>query len=128
MTRPVDDGFAMPAEWAAHRRCWIAWPGPAGKWGEHLEAARDACAEIARTIAEYEAVTVVAAPESLAEASLRCGTGVSCLPMPQDDCWMRDIGPTFLVGPGGASRLEPGSSEPAAARGIWNREGQTLAR
>ncbi len=102
MTRPVDDGFAMPAEWAAHRRCWIAWPGPAGTWGERLEAAQDACAEVARTIAEYEAVTVVVAPDALAEASLRCGTGVSCLPMAQDDCWMRDVGPTFLVGAGAA--------------------------
>jgi agmatine deiminase len=102
MTRPVDDGFFMPAEWAAHRRCWIAWPRPASYWGEHLEAAQDACAEAARTIAEYEPVTMVVAPDSLAEASLRCGSGVSCLPMAQDDCWMRDTGPSFLVdGKGG---------------------------
>ncbi len=97
MTRPEDDGFHMPAEWAPHKRCWMTWPSLELHWGERLEEAKDAYADLAQTIAEYEPVTLVTAPEQLAEASLRCGAHVACLPMPLDAAWMRDTGPVFLV-------------------------------
>ena len=107
MTRPADDGFHMPAEWAPHRRCWMAWPSLAMHWGERLEEAKDAYAELAQTIAEYEPVTLVTAPKQLAEASLRCGAPVACLPMPLDAAWMRDTGPVFLVdGRGGLAGVD----------------------
>ena len=87
----------MPGEWAPHTRCWMAWPCRESLWGGGLAAARDATAEIAKAIAEFEPVTMLVQPESLAEVSLRFGAGVSCLPMELDDSWMRDIGPSFLV-------------------------------
>ena len=96
----------MPGEWAPHSRCWMAWPCREALWGEGLAAARDATAEVAKAIAAFEPVTLVANPDSLAEASLRFSTGVSCLPMALDDSWMRDIGPSFLVdGKGGLAGI-----------------------
>jgi agmatine deiminase len=97
MPYPADDGFHMPAEWAPHGRCWMAWPCREQLWGEGLDAARDAYAEVAKAIAEFEPVTMIANPENVAEASLRCGSGVACVPMAHDDSWMRDTGPTFLI-------------------------------
>ena len=41
MSKPIDDGFAMPAEWREHVRCWMAWPARDETWGEHIDAARD---------------------------------------------------------------------------------------
>jgi len=107
MSTPTDDGFFMPAEWALHKRCWMAWPCRAELWGEGLDAARTAYAEVAGAIAEFEPVTMVANGEEIAEVSLRCGSGVACLPLAHDDSWMRDNGPTFLVdGKGGLAGVD----------------------
>ncbi len=95
--RPRDDGFFMPAPWAPHSRCWMAWPVREALWGEMLDAACEAFAEVARTIAQFEPVTMVAAPRAVADVSLYCGSGVGCQPLAHDDSWMRDIGPTFLL-------------------------------
>lgn len=99
MARPADEGFFMPAEWAPHSRCWMAWPVRAELWGDHIEAARDAYAEVATAIARFEPVTMVAKPKNVAEVSLRAGSvpGVSVFSLPHDDSWMRDMGPTFVV-------------------------------
>lgn len=87
----------MPAEWAPHKRSWLAWPCRAELWGKHLEDAKLAYAGVAQAIAEFEPVTVIARPDLTADASLYCGKGISVLPLPQDDSWIRDTGPTFLV-------------------------------
>jgi agmatine deiminase len=97
LARPVEDGFFMPPEWAPHARCWMQWPCRETLYGKHLEAARDACAEVAQVIAEFEPVTMIANPEHMVEASLKCGAGVSTFPLPLDDSWCRDSGPTFVV-------------------------------
>ena len=97
MPQPADEGLFMPAEWAAHSRCWMAWPCRESLWGDGLDAARDAYAEVAKAIAAFEPVTMIANPDSLAEVSLRCGSGVACLPLAHDDSWLRDSGPTFLT-------------------------------
>lgn len=102
MSTPREDGFRMPAEWAPHSRCWMAWPCREELWGERLEAARQAYADVARAIARFEPVTMIARPELTASVSLLCGSGVSVLPMPQDDSWTRDTCPTFLTRPDGA--------------------------
>jgi agmatine deiminase len=86
----------MPPEWALHERCWMAWPCREDAWGERLAAARQVYAEVAKAIAEFEPVTMVARPELTAEASLQCGQGVSILPLEHDDAWMRDTAPTFV--------------------------------
>ncbi len=107
MVFPADDGFYMPAEWAPHDRCWMAWPCRLELWGERLDAARTAYAELATAIAEFEPVTMIANPENVAEVSLRCGASVACLPLAHDDSWTRDTGPSFLIdGRGGMAGVD----------------------
>ena len=107
MAHPVDDGFSMPPEWAPHARCWMQWPCREALWGPHLETAREAYAEVAKAIAEFEPVTMIANPEHVVEASLKCGQGVSTLSLPLDDSWVRDSGPTFIVnGSGGVAGID----------------------
>lgn len=97
MTVPAAEGFHLPAEWQQHARCWMAWPCRKELWNDRIEDARLAFARVARSIAEFEAVTMIANPGDVAAASLACGRGVEILPMDIDDSWMRDIGPTFVV-------------------------------
>ena len=102
MTIPRAPGLAMPAEWAAHSRCWMAWPCRTELWGERMPAARKVCAEIAKAIVAYEPVTMIARPDLAADASLHCGQGISVLPLEHDDSWMRDVAPTFVIDRAGA--------------------------
>ena len=95
-------GFRLPPEWAPHDRCWMAWPCRSALWGDGLRAAEEATAVVARAIARFEPVTMVAPPDRASEARARCGPGVSVEVLSLDDSWMRDIGPTFLCnGEGG---------------------------
>ena len=107
MATLAERGYFMPAEWRPHDRCWMAWPCRVELWGEHLEAAREAYAEVARAIADFEPVTMIANPENVAEVSLQCGPGIACLPMPHDDSWIRDNGPSFVIdGQGGIAGID----------------------
>ena len=106
MTTPAGDGLYMPGEWQPHGRCWMAWPCRAELWGERIEAARRAYAQVAKAIAAFEPVTLVARPEHVTDASLLCAGGVEVMPLEIDDSWMRDTGPTFVVdGAGGVAGI-----------------------
>lgn len=99
MTVPASLGYVMPAEWEPHSRCWMAWPCRDEVWGEHMDAARTAYADVARAIADFEPVTLVCNPADVAEASLTLGNGtkIDVVSMEIDDSWLRDSGPTFLL-------------------------------
>ena len=97
MSTPASLGYVMPAEWEEHARCWMAWPCRESLWGDRLDDAREAYAEVARAIAAFERVTMICNSADVAEASLACGGGIEMLSLPIDDSWVRDIGPTFLV-------------------------------
>lgn len=105
---PREEGYRMPAEWEAHDACWMFWPcGPGvfnpgldGKDG--LAAAREAYAEVARAIARFEPVKMVATERDAAGAmEAVAGADVEVLEFPIDDSWARDTGPTFVLSPGG---------------------------
>lgn len=93
------NGLFMPAEWAPHDGCLMAWPCREETWPENggMEAACDAYAAVAQAVAAFEPTTMVCRPEDVAEASLACGPGVAILPLPISDSWMRDVGPSYVV-------------------------------
>ncbi len=86
----------MPPEWEPHTRCWMAWPCHEETFPD-LGVARDAYAAVARAIARFEPVTMVARATHVEDARARCGGGVELLPLEIDDSWTRDTGPTYLV-------------------------------
>jgi agmatine deiminase len=106
MADPIDDGYRMPPEWEAHRRCWMAWPCHETTFPD-LAVARDAYAAVARAIAGFEPVTMIARPAHIEDARALCGAGVDLLALEIDDSWARDTGPTFLVdGLGGLAGVD----------------------
>jgi agmatine deiminase len=92
----------MPAEWATHARCWMAWPKRVELWREHLEGAREDYVRVARAIAAHEPLTMIADPLDAAGARERCGASITVVSMPLDDSWLRDSAPTFIVNENGA--------------------------
>jgi agmatine deiminase len=110
VTTPREAGFFMPAEWAPHAGCWMAWPCRPETW-EDIERARAVFAQVARAVAEYEPVTMTANAEHVAHARKALGVGsgadVDVVTVPSDDSWARDTAPTFLVdGRGGLAGVD----------------------
>ncbi|MFE2095313.1 agmatine deiminase family protein [Streptomyces sp. NPDC059460] len=50
-------------------------------------------AGIARAIARFEPVIMVAEPGKAAQAREQCGSGVTVIEYSVNDCWARDTGP-----------------------------------
>lgn len=75
---PEDISLQMPAEWAPHAGCWMAWPRRPDVWRSQVEPAKRAFTEVITAIARFEPVTVLAHPKevrhggSSAAASMRC--------------------------------------------------------
>ncbi|GHA96629.1 agmatine deiminase family protein [Streptomyces chryseus] len=99
---PGPAGHRMPAEWRRHARTYMAWPPSDSPWRDDVPAVRRDVARIARAVAEYEPVTLLAAPGDVARAARACGASVEVVPVAVDDLWMRDTGPTFVTGKDGA--------------------------
>ena len=92
----LEAGFRMPAEWEPHKQCWMAFPAQEEIWGKHLANSQKGYADVARAIAGFEPVNMLAPPAVLALAAELCGPSVNVLAWDLDDAWMRDMGPNFL--------------------------------
>jgi agmatine deiminase len=101
---PLSDGYAMPAEWTDHAGCWLAWPERSDNWRNGGKPAQEAFANVIRTISRTEQVTVVTSAARWDSARAMLPAGVRVIEMSYDDCWMRDIGPTFVVNDSGDVR------------------------
>lgn len=101
---PAADGFRMPAEFEPHRGCWMLWPERPDNWREHALPARRAFAAVAHAIAQFEPVRVGVSPAAFDAARLALEPRISVHRLPSDDAWMRDVGPTGVIGPQGVVR------------------------
>jgi agmatine deiminase len=64
---------------------------------ETLDYARQSVSTLARHVSGYELISVVVRPEDRAEAQLACGPEINLIEGSYDTCWLRDIGPSFLI-------------------------------
>jgi agmatine deiminase len=103
-TTPRDDGFRMPAEWEAHAGCWLLWPERPDNWRLGAKPAQAAFTAVASAIAEHEPVTVGTSRAQVENARARLPACVRVVELSADDCWMRDVGPTFVTDGGGRLR------------------------
>jgi agmatine deiminase len=101
----MTSNLRMPAETAAHERTVMCWPARHELYGELLPDAERSHAEVARTIARFEPVTMIAAPGSGATAAEQCGGAVEVVELPLDDSWFRDTGPIYVLSPDGSRRV-----------------------
>ncbi|MFD4276758.1 agmatine deiminase family protein [Streptomyces cyaneofuscatus] len=84
------------AEWDSHARTFMSWPALESVWAEDLPYVREDIARIARAIAEYEYVVMMARPDQQKAAQRACGSQVEVIPLAVDDMWARDTVPVFV--------------------------------
>ncbi|MFB7237703.1 agmatine deiminase family protein [Streptomyces sp. NPDC056269] len=86
----------LGAEWESHTRTFMSWPALESVWMEDLPYVRKDIARIAREVAEYEEVVMMARPGQLKAAQRACGSLVEVIPLDVDDLWARDTVPLFV--------------------------------
>lgn len=90
--------FLMPAEWAPHRQTWMLWPQRPDNWRLGGKPAQAAFTRVALAIAEFEPVTVGVNADQYENASNRLmHPNIRVVELSNDDAWVRDTGPTFVV-------------------------------
>lgn len=102
MTTPREAGFYMPAEWGAHAGCWMIWPERPDNWRLGAKPAQAAFAAVASAIARFEPVTMMVSARQFENARAMLPDAVRVVEVSTNDSWARDVGCTFLLGPGGA--------------------------
>ncbi len=98
----------MPDEGDKHQRAFIAFGAQAAIWEDFTPHVQDALGRIARSIAEYEPVTVFCRQGERRLAEAKCGSHNTTFVITElDDIWMRDIGANFVVdGNGGLGAVD----------------------
>ena len=98
---PQLEGLCMPGEWAPHERTVIAFPNRLEQWGERLRQGQQAWAHVARTIADFEPVSLLTTPrDAEGAAELAAHPNITIVEMPLNDAWLRDTAPIYVTGPG----------------------------
>ncbi|MCX5215142.1 agmatine deiminase family protein [Kitasatospora sp. NBC_00240] len=107
---PSGATLRMPAEDDRHLRTFMAWPALSSVWQDQLPAVRRDIAKVAYEISRYEPVVLLARPSQAADARYACGRGgyhgIEVLEIWNDDLWIRDFGPTFVVAPGAVAGVD----------------------
>ncbi|MEU8683942.1 agmatine deiminase family protein [Streptomyces sp. NPDC048611] len=98
-------GWRLPDEAHPHEATYLSWPGRR-IWGPDTAGVRADIARLARTVAEFEPVLLLAGERDAKAAQRACGSGVEVVPVPVDDLWMRDTGPVFVHGPDGVAGVD----------------------
>lgn len=103
-TLPALDGYRMPAEYELHSKTWMLWPERLDNWREHALPAQRAFADVASAIAQFEPVTMGVNPGQYEIARKMLPRQVQVAVIENNDAWMRDCGPTFVIHNSGAVR------------------------
>lgn len=94
----------MPGEFEPHAACWMAWPERPDNWRLDAGPAQEAFAAVAEAILAAEPVTMAASSAQLERCRAMLPEEVRVVEIATDDAWIRDTGPTFLLGPGARLR------------------------
>jgi agmatine deiminase len=94
---PCADGYFMPPEWALHARTWMLWPERTDNWRLGAKPAQKTFAAVAEAISRYEPVTVGVNHRQFQNARNMLPPHIRVVEISNNDAWMRDIGPTFVV-------------------------------
>jgi agmatine deiminase len=100
---PNSLGYHMPAEWELHEGTWLIWPHNDTHEGSQLHL-EHLWLTMSIALHERETVHIIATDERRCEHLQRQityyglnGTSIDIHIIPNDDVWVRDCGPIFLV-------------------------------
>lgn len=94
---PRADGFRMPGEFEKHDGTWMLWPERPDNWRQGGKPAQKAFAAVAAAISQFEPVTMGVSHAQFNNARNMLPGNVRVVEMSNNDSWMRDCGPTFVI-------------------------------
>ena len=94
---PLHDGYRMPGEFELQDGVYMLWPQRTDNWRNGAKPAQEVFAQVAKTIAKYEKMTVLVNHSQYANARNMLDDKVRLIEMSNNDSWVRDSGATFLV-------------------------------
>lgn len=101
---PSENGFYMPGEHEAHSEVWMAWPIRSDNWRFSGKLAQQTFVDVATVIAQKTPVVMLVEHSQFANARSQLPSTVKVVEMSYNDCWMRDIGATYVVNKHGQRR------------------------
>ena len=101
---PREDGFRMPGEFEPHAKTWLLWPERPDNWREKAKPAQNAFADVAKAISQFEPVCMGVNPHVYDSARGMLPENIQVVAIENDDAWMRDCGPTFVINDAGLVR------------------------
>jgi agmatine deiminase len=101
---PAADGYRMPGEFESHSGCWMAWPERPDNWRQDALPAQESFAAVAEAISASEPVTMAVSDGQFERCRAALSPSIRVVELSTDDAWMRDTGPTFVVGAGAGRR------------------------
>jgi len=104
----VQGSWYMPDEGDRHRRAFVSFGAQEAIWKDFTPDVQEAIGLIARTIAQFEPVTVFCRESERDLAEEYCGDeNTTFVTTALDDIWMRDIGANFVIdGKGGLGAVD----------------------
>jgi agmatine deiminase len=94
----------MPGEFSRHKGTWMLWPERPDNWREGARPAQAAFVQVATAIAQFEPVTMGVSARQYQNARQMLPPSIRVVEIANNDSWMRDVGPTFVIHPNGNIR------------------------
>lgn len=94
---PRKDGFHMPGEFEPHDGTWMIWPERPDNWRNGAKPAQKAFVNVATAISQFEPVTMCVSAAQFSNARGMLPGNIRVVEMANNDSWMRDCGPTFVI-------------------------------
>ena len=101
---PKQDGFRMPGEFEPQQHIFMVWPERPDNWRQGAKPAQRAYSEVAMAIAKHTPVTMLVSNAQYANCRARLPEHIRVVEMSNDDAWVRDSGPTFVINDKGEIR------------------------
>lgn len=101
---PRADGYRMRGEFEPHAGTWMLWPQRPDNWRLGGKPAQRAFVAVASAIARFEPLTMGVNHEQFENARNLLPPQVRVVEISNNDAWMRDIGPSFVVDDRGGVR------------------------
>lgn len=103
-TTPKEDGFRMPGEFEAQDQIFMIWPERPDNWRDGAKPVQIAFTNVAKAISKFTPVTMLVSQTQYQNARYQLPEHVRVLEVSNNDSWVRDCGPSFVINDKGELR------------------------
>lgn len=104
MGTPKKDGFRMPGEYEPQDQIFMVWPERPDNWRNGGKPVQESFTEVAKAISKFTPVTMLVSKEQYENAHKKLSPDVRVLEASNNDSWVRDSGPSFVINDKGETR------------------------